>query len=122
MIIIPNLTWFYLHVLLASVILYKDYDGTLEESLNRFEQSIGLYTPPDTTEIEYIEPPFYVPPLEQDSTGRRDSFRTAELILWDSPNSVIQIKQDLNQSQDWFTPLAIQIWDSRLVAKQRELS
>lgn len=122
MIIIPNLTWFYLHVLLASVILYKDYNGTLEESLNRFEQSIGLYTPPDTTEIEYIEPPFYVPPLEQDSTGRRDSFRTAELILWDSPNSVIQIKQDLNQSQDWFTPLAIQIWDSRLVAKQRELS
>jgi hypothetical protein len=122
MIIIPNLTWFYLHVLLASIILYKDYDGTLEESLNRFEQSIGLYTPPDTTEIEYIEPPFYVPPLEQDSTGRRDSFRTAELILWDSPNSVIQIKQDLNQSQDWFTPLAIQIWDSRLVAKQRELS
>ena len=122
MIIIPNLTWFYLHVLLASVILYKDYNGTLEESLNRFEQSIGLYTPPDTTEIEYIEPPFYVPPLEQDSTGRRDSFRTAELIPWDSPNSVIQIKQDLNQSQDWFTPLAIQIWDSRLVAKQRELS
>ena len=122
MIIIPNLTWFYLHVLLASVILYKDYNGTLEESLNRFEQSIGLYTPPDTTEIEYIEPPFYVPPLEQDSTGRRDSFRTAELILWDSPNSVIQIKQDLNQSQDWFTPLAIQIWNSRLVAKQRELS
>ncbi len=119
MIIIPNLTWFYLHVLLASVILYKDYDGTLEESLNRFEQSIGLYTPPDTTEIEYIEPPFYVPPLEQDSTGRRDSFRTAELIPWDSPNSVIQIKQDLNQSQDWFTPLAIQIWDSRESAKQR---
>jgi len=117
--IIPSLSWFYLHIILATIILYKDYDGTLEESLNKFEQSIGLYTPPDTTETEYIDPPFYVPPLEQDSTGRRDSFRTAELILWDSPNSVIQIKQDLNQSQDWFTPLAIQIQNSRLIAKLR---
>ena len=117
--IIPSLSWFYLHIILATIILYKDYNGTLEESLNKFEQSIGLYTPPDTTETEYIDPPFYVPPLEQDSTGRRDSFRTAELILWDSPNSVIQIKQDLNQSQDWFTPLAIQIQNSRLIAKLR---
>ena len=117
--IIPSLSWFYLHIILATIILYKDYNGTLEESLNKFEQSIGLYTPPDTTETEYIDPPFYVPPLEQDSTGRRDSFRTAELIPWVSPNSVIQIKQDLNQSQDWFTPLAIQIQNSRLVAKLR---
>ncbi len=96
--IIPSLSWFYLHIILATIILYKDYNGTLEESLNKFEQSIGLYTPPDTTETEYIDPPFYVPPLEQDSTGRRDSFRTAELIPWVSPNSVIQIKQDLNQT------------------------
>ena len=98
-----NLTWFYLHVVLATIILYKDYDGTLEESLNKFEQSIGLYTPPDTTETEYIEPPFYVPPTEQDSTwilppikqdstGRRDSYRTAELILWDSRLIVKQRK------------------------------
>ena len=93
--IIPSLSWFYLHIILATIILYKDYDGTLEESLNKFEQSIGLYTPPDTTETEYIEPPFYIspseqdstwilPPLEQDSTEWRDSYRTAELILWDS--------------------------------------
>jgi len=95
MVIIPSLSWFYLHILLASIILYKDYDGTLEESLNKFEQSIGLYTLPDTTETEYIDPPFYIPPseqdstwilppLEQDSTEWRDSYRTAELILWDS--------------------------------------
>ena len=90
MVIKPNLTWFYLHIVLATIVLYKDYNGTLEESLNKFEQSIGLYTPPDTTETEYIEPPFYVPPLEQDSTGRRDSFRTAELILWDSRLVAIQ--------------------------------
>ena len=82
--IIPNLTWFYFHIILATVVLYKDYSGTLEESLNKFEQSIGLYTPPDTTETEYIEPPFYIPPIEQDSTEWRDSYRTAELILWDS--------------------------------------
>ena len=90
MIVAPSLTWFYLHIILATIILYKDYDGTLEESLNKFEQSIGLYTPPpDTTEIEYIDPPFYVPPLEQDSTGRRDSNRVAQLILWDSRYKVI---------------------------------
>ena len=46
----PNLTWFYFHIVLATIVLYTDYNGTLEESLNKFEQSIGLYTPPDTTE------------------------------------------------------------------------
>ena len=66
MVIVPNLTWFYFHVILATVILYKDYNGTLEDSLNRFEQSIGLYTEPDTTDTE--TPPFYIPPTEQDST------------------------------------------------------
>jgi hypothetical protein len=99
--IIPNLTWFYFHVLLASVILYKDYDGTLEESLNRFEQSIGLYTEPDTVEAETVDPPFYIPPIEQDSTWIlppmkqdstewRDPYRAAELILWDSRESAKQ--------------------------------
>jgi hypothetical protein len=48
------------------VILVKDYNGTLEDSLDRFEKSIGLYTEPDTTNTE--SPPFYVPPTEQDST------------------------------------------------------
>ena len=94
----PNLNWFYFHILLATIVLYKDYSGTLEESLNKFEQSIGLYAPPDTTETEYIDPPFYIPPseqdstwilppLEQDSTGWRDSYRTAQLILWNSPTN-----------------------------------
>ena len=105
-----NLTWFYFHVVLAAIILYKDYDGTLEESLNRFEQKIGLYTEPDTTETEYIDPPFYVPPLEQDSTGRRDSYRTAELILWDSQYKVLQYnsRDALAQSQYKFTSHAVQ--------------
>ena len=61
-----NLTWFYFHCVLAMVILVKDYNGTLEDSLDRFEKSIGLYTEPDTADTE--TPPFYVPPTEQDST------------------------------------------------------
>ena len=61
-----NLTWFYFHCVLAMVILVKDYNGTLEDQLDRFEKSIGLYTEPDTTNTE--SPPFYVPPTEQDST------------------------------------------------------
>ena len=61
-----NLTWFYFHCVIALVILVKDYNGTLEDSLDRFEKSIGLYTEPDTTNTE--TPPFYVPPTEQDST------------------------------------------------------
>jgi hypothetical protein len=64
-----NLTWFYLHVVLATIILYKDYDGTLEESLDKFEQSIGLYTPPDTIDAT---PPYYIPPIsEEDENAER---------------------------------------------------
>jgi hypothetical protein len=59
-----NNAWFYFHVVLATIILVKDYNGTLEESLNDFEKKIGLYTPPDTT--EYEAPPFYIPPIEEE--------------------------------------------------------
>jgi hypothetical protein len=58
----PNLNWFYFHILLASIIIVKDYNGTLEESLDRFEKSVGLYTEIDTT--EYEEPPYYIPPID----------------------------------------------------------
>ena len=61
-----NLNWFYFHVILALIILVKDYNGTLEESLNNFEKKIGLYTEPDTTDTE--TPPYYIPPIEEDST------------------------------------------------------
>ena len=61
----PN-TWFYFHVVLALVILIADANGTLEDSLNKFEKSIGLYTEPDTTDTEIQ--PYYIPPLESDST------------------------------------------------------
>ena len=59
-----NLTWFYFHCVLALVILVKDNNGTLEDSLNKFEQKIGLYTEPDTTDTE--TPTYYIPPIEED--------------------------------------------------------
>ena len=57
-----NLTWFYFHCVLAIIILVKDYNVTLEESLDRFEKKIGLYTEPDTTDTE--TPPYYIPPID----------------------------------------------------------
>ena len=44
--------WFYFHCVLAIIILVSDHNGTLEDSLNKFEEKIGIYTPPDTTETE----------------------------------------------------------------------
>ena len=61
-----NNAWFYFHCVLAMVILVKDYNGTLEESLNDFEKKIGLYTEPDTT--GYEEPPNYIPPLQEEES------------------------------------------------------
>ena len=61
------MTWFYFHCILAIVILIADARGTLEPSLNAFEKRIGLYTEPDTTNTE---PPFYIPPLENDDENK----------------------------------------------------
>ncbi len=61
-----NLTWFYFHCVLALVILVKDYNGTLEESLDRFEKKIGLYTELDTT--VYETPPYYIPPIQEEES------------------------------------------------------
>jgi hypothetical protein len=44
--------WFYLHCVVAVVILIADAKGTLEPALNKFEEKIGIYTPPDTTETD----------------------------------------------------------------------
>jgi hypothetical protein len=80
-----NLNWFYLHVALALIVLVKDYNGTLEGSLDRFEQKIGLYTPPDSS---YEEVPYYIPPIQEevDST----------FILPDS----LQIKKEENENRN----------------------
>ena len=46
------MTWFYLHCVVAVVILIADAKGTLEPAVNKFEEKIGIYTHPDTTETE----------------------------------------------------------------------
>ena len=68
----PNLNWFYFHIVLALIIIVKDYNVTLDESLNNFEKKIGLYTPPDTIDST---PPYYIPPIQDidDEESRIDS-------------------------------------------------
>ena len=60
---LPN-WWFDFIVVLSAIILYKDYNGTLEEDLNKFEERIGIRTElPDTT--ENVPPPYYINPREE---------------------------------------------------------
>ena len=61
----PNLNWFYLHIVMALIIIVKDYNGTLEASLDRFEKKVGLYTERDTT---VYEPPYYIPPIQEEES------------------------------------------------------
>ena len=45
--------WFKAHVLLAIIILVADAKGTLEPAVNKFEEKIGIYTPPlDSTKVD----------------------------------------------------------------------
>ena len=47
------MTWFYLHCVVAVIILIADAKGTLEPAVNKFEEKIGIYTPPqDSTKID----------------------------------------------------------------------
>ena len=46
------MSWFYLHCVVAVIILIADARGTLEPAVNKFEEKIGIYTVPDTTEID----------------------------------------------------------------------
>ena len=62
-----NLIWFYLHCFTAVAILWADATDRLEPAFNAFEMSIGLYTPIDTADYEI--PPYYISPLETDSTN-----------------------------------------------------
>ena len=61
-----NNAWFYLHCFAAIAILWADATDKLEPAFNAFEQKMGLYTPPDTT--EYEEPPFYIPPIQEEES------------------------------------------------------
>ena len=45
--------WMKAHIVLALVILIADAKGTLEPAVNKFEEKIGIYTPPqDSTKID----------------------------------------------------------------------
>ena len=45
--------WMKAHIVLALGILIADAKGTLEPAVNKFEEKIGIYTPPqDSTKID----------------------------------------------------------------------
>lgn len=68
-----DLTWFYFICFLSATIIWKDHNGTLEDSLNKFEERIGIRTElPDTT--ENVPPPYYINPREE---TKDDSTRNA---------------------------------------------
>ena len=47
------MSWFYLHCVVAVIILIADAKGTLEPAVNKFEEKIGIYTPPlDSTKVD----------------------------------------------------------------------
>ena len=54
--------WFWTHVVAALLIIWTDSNCTLEPAVNKFEQRIGLYTPPPVEE-EDLSPPY---PIEQE--------------------------------------------------------
>ena len=65
-----DLTWFYFICFLSATVLWKDHNGTLEESLNRFEERIGIRTELPSDSTENVPPPYYINPREEkvDST------------------------------------------------------
>jgi len=58
------MNWFYFHCVLALVILVKDYNGTLEDDLNRFEERLGIRTEVVKDTLD-TKPPYYIPPIEE---------------------------------------------------------
>ena len=68
-----DLTWFYFICFLSATIKWKDHNRTLEDSLNKFEERIGIRTElPDTT--ENVPPHYYINPREE---TKDDSTRNA---------------------------------------------
>ena len=63
--------WFYFHCVLSLVILITDHNGTLEPSLNKFEESIGIRTEVVSDTID-TTPPYYIPPIEEKKDAEKD--------------------------------------------------
>ena len=51
--------WFYVHCVLALVLIVTDANGTLEPTVNNFEKRIGIYQEP-TEEEEDIESSYFI--------------------------------------------------------------
>ena len=66
------MTWFYFHCVLAIVILITDYNGTLEPTLNRLEESIGIRTEVVSDTID-TKPPYYIPPREEEENAKKEN-------------------------------------------------
>ena len=56
--------WFWTHVVAAILIIWGDSNGTLEPTVNKFEERLGIRTelPPEDEE----EVPYYMPPIEDE--------------------------------------------------------
>ena len=52
-------TWFYVHCVLALVLIVTDANGTLEPTVNNFEKRIGIYQEP-APDDEDITPPYFI--------------------------------------------------------------
>ena len=53
------MTWFYLHCVVAVVILIADARGTLEPTVKKWEEKLGIpvqYAPSDSVDMEISEP------------------------------------------------------------------
>lgn len=66
------MTWFYFHCVLAIVILITDYNGTLEPTLNKLEESIGIRTEVVSDTID-TTPPYYIPPIEEEENAKKEN-------------------------------------------------
>ena len=55
--------WFYVHCVLALVLVVTDANGTLEPTVNEFEKRIGIYQEPTDTSYD-ASPLYYDEPID----------------------------------------------------------
>ena len=68
------MTWFYLHCVIAIVIVIADARGTLEPTVKDLEQKFGIpvyYAPNDSMEVEISDPYPIQDAPEQDTFNNR---------------------------------------------------
>ena len=68
------MTWFYLHCVIAIVIVIADAKGTLEPTIKTLETKLGIpvyYAPNDSMEVEISDPYPIQDAPEQDTFNNR---------------------------------------------------